>query len=92
MEPRLLHRQDLAVRRGRDAAKRITDLVADKKAQGHEILSVAISRGVADALKHYFASFTQFDGVLPSHLGGAPLLIDLSASQDFVMRSRPRAN
>lgn len=83
---------DRDVMRGRDASKRIADLVKDKQAQGHEVLSVTVSRRVADAMKAYFCSFTQFDGILPQHCHGAPFLIDLSASEDFVIRSRPRSN
>ena len=92
MELRLRPTTDVAVRRGRDASKRIADMVMDAKARGHEVLSVTVSRDVADYMKAYFESFSQFDGVLPQRCHGAPFLIDIGASQDYIIRSRPKAN
>lgn len=92
MELRLRPSTDVAVRRGRDASKRIADMVFDEKAKGREVLSVTVSRDVADYMKAYFESFSQFDGVLPTRCHGAPFFIDVSATQDYVIRSRPRSN
>lgn len=89
MEPRLRPHTDIAVRRGRDASTRIKDMVEDLKAKGQDVISVSISRTVADYMKAYFESITRFDGVLPKHCHGVPLYIDLSASEDYVIRSRP---
>jgi hypothetical protein len=92
LNDRLAARTDLDVSRGRDAFRRIGDMVKDKQAQGYEVLSVTINRRVADAMKAFYCSFSQFDGVLPSRCRGAPLVIDLSANEDFVIRARLKAN
>lgn len=91
-EPRLRDSTELAVRRGRDASLRIADMVKDLKAKGREVLSVTVSRQVADAMKAYFESFSRFDGILPTTCHGAPFYIDLSAAEDYVIRSRAKAN
>jgi hypothetical protein len=92
MAMRLRSSTDIEVRRGRDASGRIADMVRDEQAKGREVLSVTVSRNVADCMKAYFASFTQFDGVLPKTCHGAPFYIDLGANEDYVIRSRMKAN
>lgn len=92
MELRLRPSTDVAVRRGRGAAQRLADMVMGERAKGREVLSVTISRDVADYMKAYFESFTQFDGVLPKTCHGAPFYIDVGASQDYVIRSQAKAN
>ncbi len=92
MELRLRPSTDVAVRQGRDAAKRLADMVADERAKGQEVMSVTVSGTVADRMKAYFESFSQFDGVLPQTCHGAPFFIEVGASQDYVIRSRAKAN
>lgn len=92
LNDRLAARTDRDVTRGRDAFRRIGDMVKDKQAQGYEVLSVTVSRRVADAMKAFYCSFTRFDGVLPSHCRGAPFYVDLTANEDFVMRARRKGN
>jgi nicotinamidase-related amidase len=91
-EPRLRDRTELAVKRGREAAERIADLVKAEQAKRRDVLSVTVSRRVADAMKAYFESFTRFDGILPQHCHGAPFYIDLSAEKDYVIRSRAKGH
>jgi hypothetical protein len=95
---RLLARTDRDVTRGREAFLRIGDALYDRIAKGHQILSVTVNKRTADAMIAHYQSFSQFDGVLPSHCfgrfqqGGVPLIIDFSADSDFTIRSRPKAN
>ena len=90
MEPRLLPHTDLAVIRGHDVAKYIADETRNHQSKGRECLSITINRQAADAMKAYFYSFTQFDGVLPNHCHGIPLLIDLTARENVTIRFRER--
>ena len=75
-----------AVERGRDAAKRIADTVAECRAQGREIAEVRVSRAVADYMIAFFCSWSQFDGVLPAQVHGVPFGIGDTSGRDFEFR------
>lgn len=73
-----------AVEKGRDAAKRIADTVLDCAARGRPVRLVQVSQEVADYMRAYFCSFTQFDGVLPPAVHGVPFGEGDTGGRDFV--------
>lgn len=75
-----------AVERGRDAAKRIADTVAECKARGRELVEVRVSRQVADCMVAFFCSWSQFDGVLPPRVHGVPFGVGDTGGRDFEFR------
>lgn len=78
------------VQRGRDAALRIADMVQDLRAKGADVLEVRVSSRVADAMRAHFASFAQFDGVLPPRVHGVPFAEGGTGGRDLVIRTRNR--
>lgn len=75
-----------AVERGCDAAKRIADTVADCKARGRDVIEVRVSQQVADYMRAFFCSWSQFDGVLPTQVHGIPFGVGDTGGRDFVFR------
>lgn len=80
------------VQRGRDAAMRIADMVRDYKARGDEMLEVRVSKQIADSMRAMFASFAQFDGVLPPRVHGVPFFEGGTGGRDYVIKTRRRGN
>lgn len=80
------------VQRGRDASLRIADMVREHRASGDDVLEVRVSKQVADAMRAMFASFAQFDGVLPPRVHGAPFFEGGTGGRDFVIKTRRRGN
>lgn len=86
-EPRLLNRTNLAPQRGKQALERFRDMIKDARAKGREPTSLTVSRRIADYLRAHYASIAQTDNKLPPLILGVPLLIDLGANDDFVLRT-----
>lgn len=80
------------VRRGKEAALRIADLVMEYRARGDEVLEVRVSKRVADNMRASFASFAQFDGVLPRTVHGAPFAEGGTGGRDLVIKTRRKGH